>query len=354
MLDTNFWTNKKVLVTGHTGFKGSWLSLVLSKLGARVVGYALDSQFDSGLYVQAEVRENLLSSEIADIRDFDKLYCYIKKHKPDIAFHLAAQPLVIESYENPVETHQINIIGTVNFLEALRKVGSVSTIINVTTDKCYRNVDWCWPYRETDQLGGSDPYSSSKSASEMVTSSYYKSYFEQSSIGVATARAGNVIGGGDWAANRLIPDFIRAYQKKTSLRIRNPKSIRPWQHVLEPIYAYLLLAQELSISPASISGAWNIGPKVENDKSVEWVLNYANKILKNQVEITVDNESNWQEASTLKLDCSKAFMNLNWKQNWLLEKSINETIEWYEAFLSNKNMNDYSCEQIAHYFNKIE
>ena len=269
MKNNNFWKNKKVFLTGHTGFKGSWLAIWLNSLGAKIKGYSLEPPNNSfNLYSEAKV-DNFVNSEINDICNYELLCASILKFSPDIIFHMAAQPLVRLSYEDPLKTFETNIMGTANILNAASKSNSVKAIVNITTDKCYENNEWYWGYKETDPMGGKDPYSSSKGCSELVTTAYRESFFRDRNIGIATARAGNVIGGGDWAKDRLIPDILKSFQNKKEVIIRNPNSIRPWQHVLEPIFGYLLLAENLFNKPKSFSDAFNFGPNHESNATVK-------------------------------------------------------------------------------------
>lgn len=277
MIDQDFWQGKRVFLTGHTGFKGSWLSLWLNKMGAQVTGYALEPPTDPSLYQLARIDE-LVHSTIADIRDIDVLTETMRRALPDIVIHMAAQPLVRDSYKIPVETYAINVMGTVHLLEAVRQCPTVRAVLNVTTDKCYENREWQWGYRENEHMGGYDPYSNSKGCSELVTSAYRNSYFnpgefDTHSVSVATARAGNVIGGGDWANDRLICDCVRALLADEEIIIRNPKAIRPWQHVLEPLSGYLLLAQRLFEDGTQFGEAWNFGPVDTDARPVEWIVN---------------------------------------------------------------------------------
>ncbi|MHC1738587.1 MAG: CDP-glucose 4,6-dehydratase [Ignavibacteriaceae bacterium] len=347
MVDSNLFSNiyngRRVLVTGHTGFKGSWLSLWLKLLGADVIGYSLEpptrpNHFD---LLKLEIDHN-----IGDILDESNLNLVFQNKKPEIVFHMAAQPLVRPSYSDPVLTYKTNIIGTLNILEACRKTSSVHTIINITTDKCYENHEWVWGYRETDHMGGYDPYSSSKACSELLTSSYRNSFFNDTNIKnqrvlLASVRAGNVIGGGDWALDRLIPDIIRAISQKKKVEIRNPGATRPWQHVLEPLSGYLLLASELIMGNVSFASGWNFGPRSEDVISVENVV----KLVKNhwdELEFKIDNvEDPLHEAGYLKLDCSKANQLLNWYPVWENKQAISYTTEWYKNYYNKGIINSY-------------
>lgn len=276
MVEKTFWHNKKIFVTGHTGFKGSWLCLWLTALGAKVTGYALEPPTEPNLYKLCKI-DTYIESNIADIRNIDSLWNAMSTAQPDIVIHMAAQPIVLESYRHPVATYAVNVMGTVHVLEAVRKCKSVRAVINVTTDKCYENKEWVWGYRENELLGGYDPYSNSKACSELVTSAYRSSFFnprdyKSHGVAIATARAGNVIGGGDWAPGRLVPDCVRALLKGEKIIIRNPGAIRPWQHVLEPLNGYLLLAQRLYEEGPRYAEAWNFGPCDDDVKSVQWIV----------------------------------------------------------------------------------
>lgn len=348
----SYYANKKVLVTGHTGFKGSWLSLMLAQLGANVTGYALAPPTEPNLFEVARVGDRISKSAVSDVRNLESLCQFVEEEQPQIVFHLAAQPLVVASYECPIENYETNIMGTVNLLESLRRVGSAKAIVNITTDKCYNNKEWCWPYRESDALGGNDPYSSSKACSELITASYYKSFFRQLEVGVATARAGNVIGGGDWAENRLVPDLMRAYAGKRAIDLRSPDAIRPWQHVLEPLFGYLLLGQKLCEFPEKYSTAWNFGPSPDSEKSVGWISRYVRKKLDDKLEIRFEGRSTWHESNTLRLDSSKARSKLGWEPLWGLEKGLDETVSWQSAQVSGKNMQQYTWDQIGIYLSQ--
>ncbi len=348
--------NRKVLITGHTGFKGSWLCLVLHKLGADIYGYALDPPTNPSLYQEARIEE-LVTSYIADIRDYHRLFDFITKIQPEIVIHLAAQPLVRESYKNPVETYAVNIMGTVNLLDIVRYSPSVKAVINVTTDKCYENKEWYWGYRENEPLGGYDPYSNSKGCSELVTASFRNSFFNAKEyhnhgVAVASARAGNVIGGGDWAEDRLIPDFIRAISKQQKIKVRNPHAIRPWQHVLEPLYGYLTLSAKLLEKGNEFAQSWNFGPDDRDAKSVDWIINTLCKFWGEGASYELDNNPHPHEANYLKLDCSKAKAKLNWEPKWNIEKTIKNIVDWNKAWLNGENMRDFTNNQIMDYFKK--
>jgi len=345
---------KKVLVTGHTGFKGSWLSLWLIKLGAEVIGYSLDPPTKPSHF---ELLNLDMVSIIGDIRDRDNLNTTFKTYKPDIVFHLAAQPLVRYSYINPVETFETNVIGTINVFEACKNTESVRAIVNITSDKCYENKEWIWGYRENDPMGGHDPYSASKGCAELVTSSYRRSFFTPDDYGkkhnilLASVRSGNVIGGGDWGEDRLIPDVVKAISKNEKLYIRNPKATRPWQHVLEPLSGYLMLGQKLLEGRKDFADAWNFGPNEESHINVETVVK-SMKERWDRFEYEIDTESNPHEAKLLKLDCSKAHTLLCWKPVWDFEKSLDVTVRWYKEYYGDGRI--YSLKDLEEYINSAE
>lgn len=347
VIDTSFWANKKVLITGHTGFKGSWLSIWLGLLGADLYGYALEPSTNDALYLKAGVKKNFSGETFADIRDSGKIADSIKEFKPEIVFHLAAQPLVLRSYIDPIETFSTNVMGTANLLNECLKSKAIKCIINVTTDKCYENKEWIWPYRENEPLGGHDPYSASKACSELVTNSYRLSFFKSQNIGIATARAGNVVGGGDFAKDRLIPDIIRSIQNQSPFNIRNPKATRPWQHVLEPICGYLKLAQNLFEKPMEYSGAYNFGPNAENFINVETVAKLLQKSLAFQIKHTADNK--YHEAQNLSLDSSKAKLLLGWNSRWNVEQTMQNIADWYQCYLEKGDLENITYSQINSY-----
>jgi CDP-glucose 4,6-dehydratase len=358
VINSSFWRGKKVFVTGHTGFKGSWISLWLQQLGAEVTGYAMKPPTNPSLFEVAHVAEGM-TSIIGDIRDATKLHHSIRQSAPDIVIHMAAQPLVRRSYIDPVETYSTNVMGTVHLLEAVRQTPSVRAVVNVTTDKCYENKEWVWGYRENDPLGGFDPYSSSKGCAELITAAFRQSFFDSSSINchhqtaVATARAGNVIGGGDWSEDRLIPDILRALESGQSVNIRNPSATRPWQHVLEPISGYLVLAEKLSSGAGQqYAEGWNFGPREEDARSVQWI---AEKMVS-----TWGNRARWKlaagthphEARYLKLDISKAKESLNWEPKWPLSTALEKILTWHNAYLRGANMRNLTIQQINTYANQ--
>lgn len=354
-LFNGIYKHRKVLITGHTGFKGSWLCLLLNQLGADVYGYALEPPTNPSLFNEAKIEE-IMTSYIGDIRDYDHLSKVMQQVQPEIVIHMAAQPLVRESYKIPVETYSINVMGTVHLLEACRHTKSVKAIVNVTTDKCYENREWHWGYRENEPMGGYDPYSNSKGCSELVTSSYRNSYFNpkqyaEHGVAVASARAGNVIGGGDWADDRLIPDFIRAISKGEEVRIRSPYAIRPWQHVLEPLTGYLTLAAKLYTEGATYAQGWNFGPEDTDAQNVEWITRTICKLWGEDASFSIDNNPQPHEANYLKLDCSKAKVELGWVPKWNIETTIRSIVDWNKAFLKGEKIQQISIAQIDNYFN---
>lgn len=347
-----FWCGKKVFITGHTGFKGSWLSLWLKLLGAEIVGYALPAADNSHLFHSAKIGNGIESIE-GNILDLAKLKKTIHTQQPEIIFHLAAQPIVSYSYENPLETYQVNIIGTANLLEIIRSCKSVRAVIVVTSDKCYENQEWEWGYRETDRLGGFDPYSSSKGCAELVVSSYRRSFFnlahyQEHRVGIATVRAGNVIGGGDWGVSRLIPDLIRAIAKKEIALLRNPHAYRPWQYILDLLQGYLILAEKLYEDGIRYSGAWNFGPQDANSKSVAWIADQLTTFFPG-AKWKADKKKHAHEAAILKLDSHRARSLLNWQPQKTMDHLLKETLEWYQAYFQGENMQIFTEQQLKTY-----
>ena len=350
-VNKKFWKSKKVFLTGHTGFKGSWVSLWLQSMGAIVKGYSLEPNTKPNLFTEANVEENM-NSEFGDIRNLNQISKSMLDFNPDILIHMAAQPLVRLSYQEPVDTYTTNVIGTVNVLEAARSCPNLKAIVSVTTDKCYENNEWDWGYRENEPMGGHDPYSSSKGCAELVTSAYRRSFFNsEDTASLASARAGNVIGGGDWADDRLIPDILKAFEKSESVVIRNPISTRPWQHVLEPLSGYLVLAQELFENGKEYAEGWNFGPKDEDCQPVNWILD---KMVSNWGEGAsweLDKNNNPHEAGFLKLDCSKAANRLKWQPKWSLQQTLKLIIEWHQVYVNKGDVKEQCLTEIKKYSN---
>jgi len=351
VVDPLFWHGKKVFLTGHTGFKGGWLSLWLSSLGAEVTGYALPPDTSPNLFTAINVSEITKKSCMGDIRDLSALQSAMTAAGPDIVIHMAAQPLVRYSYQNPVETYATNVMGTVHVLESARSIDSIKATVVVTTDKCYENKEWIWGYRENEPMGGHDPYSNSKGCAELVTAAYRNSFFSSpdSQNSIATVRAGNVIGGGDWSADRLIPDAIKAFESNQAVRIRNPIATRPWQHVLEPLSGYLILAQALYSQGSKYASSWNFGPREEGNRSVKEVVEILIQHWGGSARWEKDGAEQPHEASLLKLDCSKAHQLLGWAPRWSLETSIEKIVEWQKSFLNKADMRSLSIAQIEEY-----
>lgn len=345
----DFWRGKRVFVSGHTGFKGGWLCLWLQSMGAEVHGYALQPPTDPNFFTVAGVENGMASSTIADIRNYENLLAAIKSARPEIVLHLAAQPLVRYSYQNPVETFNVNVMGVVHLLEVVRTTGGVKAVVNVTTDKCYENREWPWGYRENEPMGGHDPYSSSKGCAELVTAAYRSSFFTEPGVAVATARAGNVIGGGDWAADRLLPDFLRAIDSGAALTIRAPGAIRPWQHVLEPLSGYLTLAEHLYLHGSAFAEPWNFGPADDDAQTVGWIVEHLASCNPGMA-WHCDTSSQPHEANYLKLDSSKARSRLAWKPRWGLPTALDKTLKWHQAWRSRQDMRTVSLAQISEYF----
>jgi CDP-glucose 4,6-dehydratase len=353
MPSRSFWKGRKVFLTGHTGFKGSWLSLWLDALGANVTGYALDPPTQPSLFEQAEV-PNIVHSICADIRDFSRLKSAVAECRPDVVVHMAAQSVVRRGYEDPIETYSSNVMGTVHLLEALRQLGQPCVVVNITSDKCYENREWDWGYRENDPMGGHDPYSNSKGCAELVTSAFRDSYFGAGNVGrlkiaVASARAGNVIGGGDWTANQLIPDLIRAFLAGQPCLIRNPSAIRPWQFVLEPLRGYLKLAERLTQDANLYASAWNFGPAETDAKPVSWISDELVRLWGSPASCGQDAGMHPQEANYLKLDASKARTRLNWHPLLPLKPALDWIVEWYRAFQAGSDLRRLTRTQIERY-----
>lgn len=353
-----FWRGKKVLITGHTGFKGAWLCLWLNALGADVYGYALEPPTNPSLFELCQV-DSMVNSNFADVRDGESLRSAMENAGPEVVIHMAAQSLVRESYNSPADTYATNVMGTVNLFEAARHCSSVRAVVNVTTDKCYENKEWPWGYRENEPMGGYDPYSSSKGCSELVTASYRQSFFnpenyDQHGVAVASARAGNVIGGGDWAVDRLICDCVRALLQKEEIFIRNPNAIRPWQHVLEPLSGYLLLAQRLYENGPEFAEAWNFGPDDADARPVAWVVQRLCELWGKGAAYRINQGDHPHEANYLKLDCSKAKSLLGWQPQWNLEESLGHIVDWTKGYQKGMNVRAICLEQIAAYQKCLE
>ena len=347
VIDPQFWKGRRVYLTGHTGFKGSWAALMLWRLGATVTGFALPPASSDDLFETAKVGSVLEKHEIGDIRNFASLVASVREAEPEIVIHLAAQSLVRLSYDEPVETYETNVMGTVHLLEAVRRTPSVRATIIVTSDKCYENVGWVWGYREVDRLGGHDPYSNSKGCAELVTDSYRSSFFRSDGRShVASARAGNVIGGGDWARDRLVPDAMRTFRAKQVLKIRNPGAIRPWQHVLDPVGGYLLLAQRVLEHGAGFAEGWNFGPGAGSEVEVSTVVSRLADLWGDSASWQADGRKHVHEAAYLKLDCSKALSRLNWRPAIDFAKALRLTVDWYRRFGSGSDMHALTIAQI--------
>lgn len=350
----SFYKDKRVFITGHTGFKGSWMCKVLEMAGAKITGYSLKAPTDPSLFEIAEIEKGMEKSIIADIRDLDTLKKAMLEAKPEIVIHMAAQPIVRESYKDPVFTYETNVMGTVNILEAVRICPTVKSVVNVTTDKVYRNNEWEWGYREIDALDGFDPYSNSKSCSELVTSSYKKSFFADKDIAISTCRAGNVIGGGDFAKDRIIPDCVRAMENKTEIIVRNPYSTRPYQHVLEPVCTYLMLAQK-QYEDKSFAGEYNVGPDDQDCVNTGTLVNLFCKYWGKEAKWkNVCEENAPHEANFLKLDCSKIKSKLNWQPRWHIDDAIEMVVEWSKSYLQEKDITSIMLNQIKCFINENE
>ena len=348
-MNEHFWRQKRVFLTGHTGFKGSWLALWLGSLGARLYGYALNPSTDPSLYVSAEINQDLETDTRADLSDLSRLRTCVQAAQPEIVFHLAAQPLVRESYLDPINTFATNVLGTAHLLDSLRGITSLKAVVVITTDKVYHNEEWAYPYRESDRLGGHDPYSASKAAAEIVTASYRSSFLSAQGVRVATARAGNVIGGGDWSVDRLVPDCLRAFAAGQAVQLRFPQAVRPWQHVLEPLSGYLLLAERLFSSDGFESG-WNFGPSGdEGHAQVGQVAQVLGQLWGGGV-VKLDARSQHpHEAGLLRLDVSKAAAQLAWKPRWNLQQALAATVSWQKSFLGGTEARSLCLEQIKQF-----
>ena len=355
MITRDFWQGKRVFVTGQTGFKGSWLCLWLQHMGAIVKGYAKAPPTNPSLFIESHLSDQI-SSEEGDICDVQQLYKSMLTFKPEIVFHMAAQSLVRLSYESPLETYSTNVMGTVSLLEAVRKVANIKAVVNITSDKCYENQEWLWGYRESEPMGGFDPYSSSKGCAELITASYRRSFFNpekynEHGCALASARAGNVVGGGDWALDRLVPDILKAFSNQQTVNIRNPNAIRPWQHVLEPLSGYLMLAEKLYSHGPLFAEGWNFGPKEDSAQSVQWILDCLKSQWGDTASWKLDDAVNPHEANFLKLDCSKAKIKLGWQPLWGIEDTLSRTVNWHKAWLKGADMYDYTITEINDYMN---
>lgn len=353
-MDVSFWKGKRVFVTGHTGFKGGWLSLWLQSMGAEVMGYSLEPNTQPNLFELANIAGGM-TSIIGDVRVLDSLKQTVTNFGPEIVFHLAAQPLVRESYKDPVNTYTTNVMGTVNLLEAVRQTETVRAVVNITSDKCYENREWVWGYRETEPLGGYDPYSSSKACAEIVAAAYRSSYFNHSipgsSVALATARAGNVIGGGDWSVDRLVPDCLRAFQAGLPVKLRSPDAVRPWQHVLEPLSGYILLAERLMSNQSyRYTSGWNFGPDDRGDATVGEVAKTIAHLWGDKAQVEVDDSKNQpHEAGLLRLDITRVRTELKWNPQWNVKQALQATVDWHRAWMGGQDMHEYSLSQIATY-----
>lgn len=347
-----FWRGRTVLVTGHTGFKGSWLSLWLTAMGARVIGYALDPPTRPSLFEQARIAERVTSLH-GDVRDLDRLHAAVRAHKPDVVIHMAAQALVRASYDDPVGTYAVNVMGTVNVLEAARHAGTVRTVVVVTSDKCYENRETLWSQRETDPMGGHDPYSSSKGCAELVASAYARSFLTEAGIAVATVRAGNVIGGGDWAADRLIPDIMRSFQRGEPVVIRYPNAVRPWQHVLEPLAGYLAVAEHLMAERINSGEGFNFGPVDDDARPVQWITRHLADLWGGGARWQVADGAHAHEAGMLRLDSSKARLTLGWRPRLTLDEALEWVVEWYRDASRGAPAMDLCAAQIARYQQRL-
>lgn len=347
----NVYNGKTVLVTGHTGFKGSWLSIWLNMMGAKVVGYSLDPYSERGNFEACHLHDRLLADIRGDTRDYEKLNQTIKQYRPEIIFHLAAQALVRKAYAHPKETYETNLMGSLNIMEAVRENDCVKTVVMITSDKCYENVEQIWGYKETDRMGGYDPYSSSKGCTELMISSYRNSYFNPKDYAkhgkaVASVRAGNVIGGGDWSADRLIPDCIRFIEAGKDIEIRNPIATRPWEHVLEPLSGYLRVGEKLIEDPVKYATSFNFGPHISANKTVwEVVSRLVDYYGKGKV-VDVSNPADLHENTLLNLDVTKAYVMLGWEARWNLQEAIEKTVDWYKEALLTYDMYDFCVRQI--------
>lgn len=349
----SFWRGKKVLITGHTGFKGSWLGFWLDSLGAEVCGYALAPDGEINLFDNLRLAAKI-KHVVGDVRDLAQFENTITDFQPDVVFHLAAQSLVRRSYRQPVETYETNVIGTVNVLEAVRRTKSVKSVVIITTDKVYENKEWLWAYRENERLGGFDPYSNSKACAELAVSAYRNSFFAEGNCLIASARAGNVIGGGDWSEDRLLPDVFRSLIFGNNLEIRNPFSVRPWQHVLEPLAGYLTLAEKLFNGEKRFADAWNFGPSEDDSKPVGWILEEIKRIWNDPVNWQIGTERQPHEANLLKLDSTKARTELEWMPKLHIKDAVKLTADWYRGYKDKSDLIDLTKDQIEFYQKEVK
>jgi CDP-glucose 4,6-dehydratase len=352
-MNADFWSGKRVFLTGHSGFKGSWLALWLQQMGAQVRGFALEPPTSPSLFAEARIAQGM-ESHTGDIRDYRQLSESLASFRPEIVIHMAAQSLVRPSYDLPVETYATNVMGTVHLLEAVRQSGGVRAVVNVTSDKCYENREWLWGYRENEPMGGFDPYSNSKGCAELATSAYRCSFFNpqhyhEHGCALATVRAGNVIGGGDWARDRLVPDILRAFEAGAKVEIRSPGAVRPWQHVLEPLSGYLQLAERLYVDGAEYAEGWNFGPDEQDARPVGWIVRRMVELWGGDAGWSENREPQPHEANYLKLDCSKAKTLLEWRPRWHLQESLQRIVRWHKAWLSGDDMREASLAEIMDY-----
>ncbi|MBF0185794.1 MAG: CDP-glucose 4,6-dehydratase [Magnetococcales bacterium] len=348
MVDRQFWRGKRVLLTGHTGFKGSWLSVWLTEMGAELCGLALTAPTVPALFTEAGLAERMVSLTV-DIRDAQAVRQVVQQWQPEIVIHMAAQALVRHSYVDPVATYATNVLGTVHVLEAARQVTSLRAVVNVTSDKCYENREWWWGYREEEAMGGFDPYSSSKGCAELVTSAYRRSFFASAGVALASVRAGNVIGGGDWATDRLLPDLLRAFSRGEAVVIRQPQALRPWQHVLEPLSGYLLLAQHLYREGQGYAEGWNFGPHEADVRPVQWIVERVSALWGEGATWQQDGGEHPHEAKLLRLDSSKARMRLGWQPRWALATALQQCVSWHRGWMAGEDAWQLCRQQIAQY-----
>jgi len=349
MLNRDFWRDRRILLTGHTGFKGAWLSLLLESLGADVTGFAGPPPGPPALFDLAACGTGV-SSVRGDVRALDRVEAAVRKARPEVVIHMAAEAVVRRSLRDPLTTYAVNVMGTANIFDAVRRLGNdARAVLCVTTDKCYLNREWDWGYREDEPLGGKDPYSSSKACQELVAAAFRDSYLAERGVGVATARAGNVIGGGDWAEDRLVPDLMRAAVAGEPLVVRSPSAVRPWQHVLNPLTGYLLLAERLCDAPAEHAGAFNFGPADEDTRPVSWIVDRLRDRWPDEIEVRTVAESHAKEAMALKLDSSRARNRLGWSPSWALAEGLDATVEWYAGYRDGADLRALSLAQIARF-----